>query len=206
MANTAMWFRSLGVALVLLVAMLYLSSLNLKTLGPRNVVDAGSNYRPTKDSIPSYSEHVAAEFRHGRQSVNSSIAAQDQGFYGGPEQTNEVFVPHDSRLVKRELGQEWNCLVETGWKGLVEGIFLAIEGHPFPTPNWGKVNEKLLKAHGWERNRDDTATLPEVWKDAFQMMPKALPHYIENTRMTWVHVLPYSYEDRRQRVCQSTSV
>lgn len=70
MVNSALWFRSLGVALVYLVALLYLS---IKALGPRNVVGDCSSVHLSEDSISVYLESVAVGFSHRRQFVNDLL-------------------------------------------------------------------------------------------------------------------------------------
>ncbi|CAL8578655.1 hypothetical protein XPA_004422 [Xanthoria parietina] len=67
MVNSALWLRSLGVALVNLIALLYLS---IKALGPRNFVGDCSSVHLSENSI---SESVAVGFSHRRQFVNGLL-------------------------------------------------------------------------------------------------------------------------------------
>ncbi|KAL8669541.1 MAG: hypothetical protein Q9168_005873 [Polycauliona sp. 1 TL-2023] len=120
-------------------------------------------------------------------------------------QTESHFVSQDSSLQKR-APDKYQCLVEGGMHAL-QGIVQATGGSlVYPAPNWGKVDDKLANAHGWARTRDDSVKLPEVWKDAFKLMPAPLPGYkkgpndTENTVIEWNHRLPYVYGDCRQRI------
>lgn len=80
MVNSAMWFRSLSLALVSLVALLYLSSHNFRALDLGHVVGDCSIGHLSKDSISVYLESVAVVFSHS-QFLNGSIADKDLGFY-----------------------------------------------------------------------------------------------------------------------------
>ena len=154
-----------------------------------------------------------AGFAHERASVDDD----SHDIYNGSDLINRYDGSKDRGLVKRILGEEFNCLLDRGWHSLVDGVFEAFHGrnghpqHPspkwgkntFPTPDYGKVEDWLLKQHGWSRRQEDNAKLPDVWKGAFQMMPQGFAGHKEITRLTWTHDQRYSYV-LEQRVSPSS--
>ncbi|KAL8885251.1 MAG: hypothetical protein Q9215_006874 [Flavoplaca cf. flavocitrina] len=110
----------------------------------------------------------------------ASVDDDGNDIYNKSDLMNRYDGSGDRGLVKRILGEEFNCLLDRGWHSLVDGVFEAFHGrnghpqHPspkwgkntFPTPDYGKVEDWLLKQHGWSRRQDDNAQLPEVDMDA----------------------------------------
>ena len=204
--------RTLGIALLLLIAAFYLSSRNIKALRPNGIDRGVDDVRHTKKSAEDHSGNGAG-FAHERASVDDD----SHDIYNGSDLINRYDGSKDRGLVKRILGEEFDCLLDKGWHSLVDGVFEAFHGrnghpqHPspkwgkntFPTPDYGKVEDWLLKQHGWSRRQEDNAKLPEVWKGAFQMMPQGFAGHKEITRLTWTHDQRYSYV-LEQRVSPSS--
>ncbi|KAL8868974.1 MAG: hypothetical protein Q9198_008006 [Flavoplaca austrocitrina] len=211
MSSIALRLRILGIALLLLIAAFYLSSRNIKTLRP-NGID-----RLTEKSAEDHSGDVTG-FAHERASVDDD----SHDIYNGSDLMNRYDGSGDRGLVKRILGEEFNCLLDRWWHSLVAGVFEAFHGrndhpqHPspkwgkntFPTPDYGKVEDWLLKQHGWTRRQEDNAQLPAVWKGAFQMMPQGFAGHKKITRLTWTHDQRYSYvlEQREPTLAQYSNL
>lgn len=212
MSSIALRLRTLGVALLLLIAAFYLSSKNIKALHPDGIDRMGDDVHLTQEPVEDHSSDVTG-LGHERASVHDD----GHDIYNGSDRMNGYDGLGESGLVKRIIGEEFNCLLDRGWHSLVDGVFEAfhgLNGHPqhpspkwgkntFPTPDYGKVEDWLLKQHGWTRRQEDNPQLPEVWKGAFQMMPQGFAGHKEITRLTWTHDRPYSYV-LEQRVSPSS--
>ncbi|KAL8992846.1 MAG: hypothetical protein Q9169_006794 [Polycauliona sp. 2 TL-2023] len=203
MAAITLRLRSLGIALVLIIATIYLSGQTIKAIGANKSSSLGNDVHLVQGPLWDEIGSDAARLGPRNSSVGSSFTTSDQDIHQIPDQSDGYFVSQDSHLEKR-LSEGCSQLVQNGVK-LISGVWKAFDGNnPDPTTFFTNAVE-LAKAHGWQRTLIPNVPLPEVWKDALGTVSASVPDYkefpplgktTENTQIKWNHRLPYAYRDK----------